>query len=142
LGISALHVEMTDRDDPLVVGGKTSYPILIRNPGSAAVTNIRVKVLIPAALQFLDAKGPTQFQLGDKAATGQWVEWASLAKLEAMTRQNYEIFVEAKRAGATRVHVEVSADQLERGPVIEDESTTLFDDDLPLKIKPTSRAKK
>ena len=59
-----------------------------------------------------------------------------------MTSQTYEIFVEARRAGATRVHVEVSADQLERGPVTEDESTTLFDDDLPLKIKPMSRARK
>jgi uncharacterized repeat protein (TIGR01451 family) len=141
LGVSALHVEMTDRDDPLVVGGKTSYPILIRNPGSAAVTNIRVKVLVPPALQFLDAKGPTTFQLGDKAAPGQWVEMAPLARLEPMTSQTYEVFVDARRTGPTRVHVEVSADQLERGPVIEEESTTLFDDDLPLKIKQANRAK-
>jgi uncharacterized repeat protein (TIGR01451 family) len=142
LGVSALHVEMTDRDDPLVVGGKTSYPILIRNSGSAAVTNIRLKALIPVALEFLDAKGPTKFQPGEKAPLGQWIEMAPLAKLEPTTSHTYEIFVEARRAGATRVHVEVSADQLERGPVTEDESTTLFDDDLPLKIKPMSRARK
>jgi uncharacterized repeat protein (TIGR01451 family) len=142
LGVSALHVELADRDDPLVVGGKTSYPILVRNPGSAAVTNVRLKALVPPALQMLDATGPSKFQVGDKVALGQWVEMGPLAKLAPMTSQTYEIFVEAKRAGATRLHVEVSADQLERGPVTEDESTTLFDDDLPLKIKAMSQAKR
>jgi uncharacterized repeat protein (TIGR01451 family) len=135
LGVSALHVEMTDRDDPLVVGGKTSYPILIRNQGSAPVTNLRLKALIPPALQLLDVKGPTKFQLGEKTDKGQWVEMAPIAKLEAMTNQTYEIFVEARRAGETRVHIEVSADQLERGPVIEEESTTLFEEDVPVKVK-------
>ena len=136
LGISTLHVELTDRDDPLVVGGKTSYPILIRNTGSAAVTNIRVKALIPPALQLLDVKGPTKHQAGDKVKEGEWIEMTPIAKLDPMTSQAYEIFVEAKKAGPTRLHIEVTADQLERGPVIEDESTTLFEDDVPLKVKP------
>jgi uncharacterized repeat protein (TIGR01451 family) len=135
LGVSALHVEMTDREDPVVVGGKTSYPILIRNTGSAAVTNVRIKALIPPALGLLDVKGPTKHQAGDKVKEGEWIEMGPIAKLAAMSSQSYEIFVEAKKAGPTRLHIEVSADQLERGPVIEDESTTLFEDELPLKKK-------
>lgn len=142
IGVSALHVEMSDRDDPLVVGGKTSYPVVIRNQGSAAVTDIRVKAFVPAALHLLDVKGPTKFQLGEKTAQGQWVEMAVLGKLDAMASQSYELFVEALQAGETRVHVEVTADQLERGAVIEEESTTLFaDEPPPVKIKPLSRTK-
>ncbi len=141
LGVSALHVEMADRDDPLIVGGKTSYPILIRNPGSAPVTNLRVKALIPASFRLLDVKGPTKVLPADKAAPGQWVEMIPLSKLEPLASQTYEIFVEARRAGATRVRIEVSADQLERGPVIEEESTTLFEDEISTRIKPMSRAR-
>jgi uncharacterized repeat protein (TIGR01451 family) len=141
LGVSALHVEMADRHDPLIVGGKTSYPILIRNPGSGPVTNLRLKALIPTSFQLLDVKGPTRALPAEKGAPGQWVEMAPLGKLEPMASQSYEIFVEARRAGATRIRVEVSADQLERGPVIEEESTTLFEDEIPIKIKPMSRAR-
>jgi uncharacterized repeat protein (TIGR01451 family) len=135
LGVSALHVEMTDREDPLVVGGKTSYPILIRNTGSTAVTNVRIKALIPPALQLLDVKGPTKHTVGEKTKDGDWIEMGPIAKLDSMTSLAYEIFVEAKTTGPTRLHIEVSADQLERGPVIEDESTTLFEDEPPAKKK-------
>jgi uncharacterized repeat protein (TIGR01451 family) len=131
IGVSALHIDVTDRDDPIAVGTRTSYVILVRNQGSAAVTNLRVKVFIPAGLQLLDVKGPTPFQAGEKTAQGQWVATAALERLEPTTSQSYEVFVEAKRAGEARVQVEVSADQLERGPVLEQESTTVFEDEGP-----------
>src|SRR5581483_6175212 len=44
-GVSALTQEMVDRHDPIEVGGETSYPITIRNQGSTAVTNIRIKTI-------------------------------------------------------------------------------------------------
>ena len=126
IGVSALHVELTDRNDPLVVGGRTSYLIVVRSQGSAPVTSLKVKVLVPAALQLVDVKGPTKYELGAKTEQGQWVELAPLARLEPATSQTYEVFVEARQAAESRLKVEVSADQLERGPVIDEESTTLF----------------
>jgi uncharacterized repeat protein (TIGR01451 family) len=141
IGVSALHVGVSDRLDPVVVGGRTSYPIVIRNQGSAPVTNLRVKALLPPELQLVDITGPTRFELGEKSREGQWVEMAVLGKVDAMTSQGYEVYVEARRAGATRFHVEVTADQLERGPVIEEESTTLFQDEPAVTVRPLSRTK-
>jgi hypothetical protein len=128
IGVSALHVDLTDRNDPLVVGGRTSYSLLVRNQGSAPVTNLNVKAFIPAAFELIDMKGPAKLQLGERNPQGQWIEMGPLGKLDAMSSQMYEILVEARRPGETRMRVEVSADQLERGPVIEEESTTLFVD--------------
>ncbi len=128
VGVSALHVEMTDRDDPLVVGGRTSYPVTLRNQGSAPITGVRLKALLPPTLRFIDAKGPLTLAPGAKTDKGEWLEGAALPTLEPGASQTYEIVAEARRAGPTRVHVEVSADQLERGPVIEEENTTLFEE--------------
>ncbi len=69
--------------------------------------------------------------LAHKTPQGQWIETAALPKLGAMTSQSYEIVVDAQLPAETRLHVEVSADQLERGPVIDEESTTQFQDEPP-----------
>lgn len=132
IGVSALLVGLADRADPLVVGGRNSYTLTVRNPGSAPVTNVKIKALLPPALGLVDVKGPTAYQLGAKTPQGQWIETVPLAKLAATTSQSYEIIVEAQLPVETRLHVEVGADQLERGPVIEEESTTQFQDDPPV----------
>ena len=51
------------------------------------------------------------------------IEMAPLARLAPMTSESFEIVIEARLPGQTRLHIEVSADQLERGAVIEEEST-------------------
>jgi uncharacterized repeat protein (TIGR01451 family) len=128
IGVSALHVAVSDRVDPVVVGGTTSYFIVLRNQGSAPLTNLKLKAFLPAALQFVDAKGPTRFQAGEKTGAGQWIEMDVLPQLDARSNQAYEIIVVAQRPGPTRLHAEVGADQLESGPVIEEEGTTVFED--------------
>ena len=59
---------------------------------------------------------------------GQWVELEALPRLDAMASQTYEIVALAQRAGPTRLHVELSADQLESGPVIDEAGSTVFED--------------
>jgi uncharacterized repeat protein (TIGR01451 family) len=138
VGVSALLVEMVDRDDPIDVGGKTSYPILIKSQGSAAVTNVRLRAFIPSELDLTLVKGPTYYQNGEKTPRGRWIEFAPVPRLDAKGDLNYEIFVDARRPGEVRFRVEVGADQLERGPVVEEESTTIIGDAAAPKIKPLS----
>lgn len=59
--------------------------------------------------------------------------------MAAQTR--YEISVEALKAGVTHFHIEVLADQLESGPVVEQEITNIVDDREKVKIKELSRTK-
>jgi uncharacterized repeat protein (TIGR01451 family) len=135
IGVSALIIGLADRDDPLVVGGRTTYTVTIRNPGSAPVTNLKIKALLPPALKLLDVRGPGTYQLGAATPQGQWIETAPVARLAPQTSQTYEIWVEARQPVETRLRIEVSADQLDRGPVIEEESTTLFQDDPPVVMR-------
>jgi uncharacterized repeat protein (TIGR01451 family) len=128
IGVSALHLDVSDRIDPVAVGTTTSYVIVVRNQGSAAATNLKLRALVPPALQFVDAKGPTAFRLGEKTDGGQWVEMDVLPRLDAMASQTYEIVAAVQRAGPTRMRVELSADQLTSGPVVDEEGTTVFAD--------------
>jgi uncharacterized repeat protein (TIGR01451 family) len=126
-GASAVLLEMVDRKDPIPVGGDTSYPITVLNQGHVPVTNIRIKALVPVALKFIRADGPTKFKLGEKTAEYQVLLFEPLASLEAGDRAEYEVFVEAERPGDVRFTVELTADQLKMGgPVREQESTTVF----------------
>ncbi|MBX9677955.1 MAG: DUF11 domain-containing protein [Gemmataceae bacterium] len=142
-GVSALLMESVDRDDPIELGSGTSYPILLRNTGSAPVTNIQVRAFIPPELSLVRAAGPVDHQPQQATAKGQWILFKPLAFLEPDAKTAYEVFVKGERAGDARFHVEVLADQLDNNrPVIEEESTLVVNaDELP-KIRPLSRRKK
>ena len=53
--------------------------------------------------------------------------------LAAGAKLEVEVFCKAVRAGEARFKVELRADQLERGPVHEEENTTIFAEDGPQK---------
>lgn len=127
-GFSALLLEMVDRDDPIEVGGQTSYPILIKNEGDAPLTNIRIRAIIPDGMILTRAKGPTDHRVGERLPRGQVLEFEPLAKLDGGEKQTYEVFVQSNRPGDLRFRVEVNADQLKAGPVIEEESTRVYEE--------------
>jgi len=142
-GVSALLMESVDRDDPIEIGAQTSYPILLRNTGSAPVTNIQVKAYIPSEMSLVRATGPADHQPGPGGPKGQWVFFKPLPFLEADAKTAYEVYVKAEKAGDVRFHVEVFADQLDNNrPVIEEESTLVVNSNELPKIRPLSRRKK
>ncbi len=140
-GVSGMTMEMYDSVDPVFVGDKTSYPVVIRSQGSEPVTNVRLRVFIPEAMK-LERATPPLFEKREPVKGGEWIEFKSLPKIDVGTQARYEIFVEALLGGVTRLHVEVTADQLDIGrPVIEQESTTVVDDRAKGQVKPLSRTK-
>lgn len=132
LGVSALTIDLTDRDDPIIVGGRTAYVLSIANPGSAAVTKLQLRGRIPPGMKLVRTS-PPEHQKGRGDASGDWIEFMPLPELGAGKQVSYEVTVEAMRVGQQRFRAELSADQLEMGPVIEDENTTVFEDDLDLR---------
>jgi uncharacterized repeat protein (TIGR01451 family) len=129
-GVSALTLEATDTKDPLPVGGSTTYVIVIKNQGTVAVTNLRLTAIIPPELRLTQARGPSdpppKDKLPEPAADGQALPFAPLKELAPMGEARYEIIAEARRAGDARFKVELIADQLQAGPVREQESTFIF----------------
>jgi uncharacterized repeat protein (TIGR01451 family) len=141
VGLSALYLEMIDREDPIPVGGDTSYPITVVNTGAGPATNLRVRALIPPQM-VLDKTAPPEHQLGERIAQGQWIQFAPAAPLDAGGRTSFEVFVKGVQTGDTRFRIELSADQLERGPVVEVESTYVYDDETKVPVRMLSRKKR
>jgi uncharacterized repeat protein (TIGR01451 family) len=139
VGVSAMTIEMIGKDGVVFIGHKTSYPVVIRNQASEPLTNVRLRAFVPDALKVERANAA--FDAHDPVKGGQWIEFKPLPKIDGGAQARYEIFVEALKAGVTRFHIEVLADQLESGPVVEQEITNIVDDREKVKIKELSRTK-
>jgi uncharacterized repeat protein (TIGR01451 family) len=123
-GATGLTVDVDDKDDPIEVGGETTYTITVQNQGMVAATKIVITALVPEQLEVKAAKGPAKYQLD-----GQRVVFESIT-LEPHKEAIYEVSVKARRAGDVRFKVELTADQLPGGPVRREESTTIYDPNI------------
>jgi uncharacterized repeat protein (TIGR01451 family) len=141
VGVSALGIEMFDREDPIAVGGDTSFPIVVQNSGTAPVTNLTVRALVPNQM-VLTRTVPPDHKLTESVQQGQWLLFGPMASLEPGAKAEFEVFVKGVRAGDARFVIEMNADQLERGPVVEQESTIIYDDDAKVKALKLSRKKR
>jgi uncharacterized repeat protein (TIGR01451 family) len=141
VGASALLLELFDRQDPVGIGRDASYPIIVHNTGSAPVTNVLIRARVPKEM-VLARTLPPDHKLAEKAPQGQWLIFGP-ATVEPGAKAQFEVFVKAVAAGDARFRVEMTADQLDpaRGPVIEEEPTTIYDDAGKIPVKMLSRKK-
>jgi uncharacterized repeat protein (TIGR01451 family) len=139
-GASALTVALTNREDPVFVGGKISYPIVIKNQGTEPVTNVKLRAFVPNGLKYERANAHAELRAPLKE--GQWIEFPALPNIPVGQEAKYEIFAEAMLPGVVIFHIEVSADALEAGRwITEEESITIVEDREKLKVKELSRKK-
>lgn len=139
-GLSALLIELRDRFDPIEIGTETSYQITIINPGNAPLTNIRVRAFIPDGLALTKA-GPADNKLDEPVQGAKVLAYDVLPSLPEGERRTFEVFVQGVKPGDYRFRVQIIADQLEAGPVIEEESTRVYNQDGAVKGKLLNRAK-
>jgi uncharacterized repeat protein (TIGR01451 family) len=129
-GASALHLETMDTKDPVELGGQTSYRITIFNQGSVDLTNIQLQVLVPRELALVRATGatapPPPEQLQPAGPNGQTLNFAVLNQLKPGEKQTYEVFARAVSPGDARWRAVLTCNELTGGPVVEEESTTVF----------------
>lgn len=139
VGISAMRLEMIGNEGVVFVGYKMSYQVVIRNMASDPLTNVRMRAFVPFSMAVVRANAKF-VELGPVAG-GQWIEFLPLPEIAGGKQARYEITCEALKAGVTRFQIEVSADQLTNGPVIEQEITHIVDDRDTIQIKKLSRTK-
>jgi uncharacterized repeat protein (TIGR01451 family) len=121
-GLPALRTEMVDRGDPAKIGDKVGYDIKITNQGTLPATDIEVQATVPVEMKILDTKGATQPNV-----VGQVVTFPKAPPLEPGKTLIYTIEVEALKAGDVRFHMEVRSPALTSGPIVEEESTRIYD---------------
>jgi uncharacterized membrane protein len=116
---AGLHVEIDKTADPLEVGGRADFVIRVLNRGGAAAANVGVTVEAPEQLE-ARGEGPTK-----AAQDGQTITFAPVESLPAGGEAKYVIHVRALKAGAVKLAVKVTSDDL-KTPLREEETMTLF----------------
>lgn len=123
-GIAAMLFEVRDVDDPIEVGGQTTYEIRVLNQGSKAAMNIRLTVLLPPGMKPLTAEGPGGTR---SVVEGNQVFFDGLARLAPKADTTFRVRVQGLQPGDQRVRVQLQTDEMET-PVTKEESTRVFSD--------------
>lgn len=122
-GVAAILFEVVDVDDPIEIGGQTSYEIRVTNQGSKAATNVQLAAILPPEMKALDAEGPARHQLTERR-----VIFEPLPRLAPKADATYRVRVEALSAADARVHIQVRTDEMQ-SEVTKEESTQIYADE-------------
>lgn len=122
-GLAAIMFEVHDAQDPIEVGGSTSYEIRVVNQGSKAAANVQVTALIPPGMTVTGAQGETRHHV-----EAEGVVFEPLARLAPKADTVYRVDVQGKKPGDQRVLVEVRTEDIAQ-PIRKEESTRVFGDE-------------
>ena len=122
-GMAALLYTVTDVNDPIEVGGETTYEIHVVNQGSKAATNLRLAALVPSGMEPVRADGPARVQMD-----GPRVLFDALPRLAPQGDTMYRIYVRGTQPGDKRVQVKLISDEISE-PVTKEESTHVYSDE-------------
>jgi uncharacterized repeat protein (TIGR01451 family) len=122
-GIAAINFEVVDVDDPIEVGGQTTYEIRVVNQGSKAATNVQLVAHLSPQVQFVAAEGPVRHR-----AEPSRVLFEPLPRLAPKADTTYRLRVQAIQAGDVRLRVELLTDEIST-PVLKEESTRIYADE-------------
>jgi uncharacterized repeat protein (TIGR01451 family) len=131
-GASALTLEVEHSTDPVEVGQETSYVITVRNTGTDPVTRVQIVATVPMEMAVVRAAGASDNRKEDSK-----INYDPLT-LAPGAHASFRIDVKAERPADIRFKVELTADQLTAGPVLQEESTTIFAT-LPMSLRKKSR---
>jgi len=120
-GIPAVLLEVVDIDDPIEIGGQTTYMIIATNQGSSPGTNISIVCTLEDNEQYVSSSGATSGTLA-----GNTITFAPLRSLAPKAKATWRVVVKAVKAGDVRFKVTMNTDQLTR-PVEETEATHLYE---------------
>lgn len=119
-GVPAILLEVVDLNDPVEVGGMTTYVITATNQGTAPDKNIRVVVSLEDTMEYVGATGTTKAE-----GTGRVIAFKPLASLAPGEKATWKVEVKAVREGDVRIKVAMTSDMLGR-PVEETEASNFY----------------
>lgn len=123
-GIAAIRFQVIDAQDPIEVGGETTYEIRVLNQGSKDATNVRLIASLSPGLQPIAAEGPGSLR---SSVQGNQIQFDPLARLSPKVDTTYRVRVRGIAAGDHRIRVQLKTDEMQ-SPVTKEESTSVFSD--------------
>jgi uncharacterized repeat protein (TIGR01451 family) len=121
-GLAAIFFEVGDIQDPIEVGGETTYEIRVINQGTKVSSNVRVVALLPAGLEAVDADGPARH-----VVDGNRVLFDGVERLAPKADMTYTVRVKGISPGDLRLKVQLITDDMTT-PVTKEESTRVYSD--------------
>jgi uncharacterized repeat protein (TIGR01451 family) len=122
---TGVTLDIDEQDDPVEVGAETKYTVTVVNQGAGPVTRLALRATVPEQLEVTGATGPSAFR-----REGRQVVFGPIT-LQPRDEKVYEVLVKALRPGDVRFRVDLTADQLTAGPVHREESTTIYNPNIP-----------
>jgi uncharacterized repeat protein (TIGR01451 family) len=123
-GSSSLVIELVDVDDPVEVGGETSYEIRVTNAGTKMETNLQLSCTLPDQLEYRGAKTAAGIR---HRVEGREVVFDPLPRLAPKADIIYRVTVRGTAAGDVRFRTRVRADGMPEA-VLREESTRFYND--------------
>lgn len=123
-GIAAIRFQVVDVDDPIEVGGETTYEIRVLNQGSKDATRVRLVAELSDGLQPVAAEGPDSLR---HAVQGNQIVFEPLERLSPKVDTTYRVRVAGRAPGDHRIRVLLQTDEMQ-SPVTKEESTRVFSD--------------
>jgi uncharacterized repeat protein (TIGR01451 family) len=105
--IPAELLEVVEPSDPAKVGSDVVYVIKVRNPGTLALTNIKLVARLEDSQRFVSGSGATPVSAADEGRILAGV----LATLNPREQAEWRVVVKADKAGEARFKVDLEADQ-------------------------------
>ncbi len=119
-GIASLALEVKDVNDPVEIGVETAYEIHVKNQGTKHAQNVAVACELPAGVELVSVKAPTQHQM-----QGRVVVFQALPALDAEKSAIYRIIVRGKTDGYQRFRARLASDSIQE-PLIVEELTKFY----------------
>jgi uncharacterized repeat protein (TIGR01451 family) len=121
-GLPAFRLEVIDHPDPIEVGGRTTYTISVTNQGSLPGNQVQITAYVPKEMRVINARGPSTPKV-----EGNTVTFPGIDSVQPKQTLEYTVEVEALQAGDVRFRAELRSQTLGNVPVIEEESTNIYD---------------
>jgi len=124
-GFPSLSIERLNDERLVGVGEKVTTKIQLQNRGSATAKRVGLQIDLPTEMKLVSAAGPSTYKI-----EGQRLIFEPVSTIDASGSAAYELVLEAKAAGDSRLEMQISADHLKR-PVRHDEPIQVVTDAKP-----------
>ncbi|MFQ5734116.1 MAG: CARDB domain-containing protein [Planctomycetaceae bacterium] len=105
-GYAVLAIDATPIDRPVRVGEQVTLRIIGRNRGSAAASNVKMKVTLPKQLRLVTARGKGKYR-----SSGDRVSFEPIASLGGKEKIAYDLVLKAVGPGDARVNVQIQSSE-------------------------------
>lgn len=119
-----LQITLADQNDPIKVGGETTYLIIVKNDRTASDKDVRLTITLPEGLQLKKLSGPVQHQTSEDFRTVAINPVVEMRPGETLAP--FRLQVTAMQAGKFRLHVKAESLRSGTDPVEVTEDTTVL----------------